>query len=362
MGDSPCKGCRERDGRIAELVATVADLDRFRREVAYRREQARNERDLRPLLGDGPAMTAVRLAIRQAASANSTILIHGETGTGKELVARAIHQLSSRRDQPFVAVSCAALAPGLVASELFGHEVGAFTGATRCRVGRFELAHRGTIFLDEIGELASDTQVLLLRVLQERVVERVGAIESMHVDVRVVAATNRDLAAEVRQNRFREDLYFRLNVFPIRVPPLRERPEDVPGLVRHFLHHFGRSLGKPDVSVDAATLQVLSRYHWPGNVREMENLIERALLIIEGDKLQVDAGWLAPMATNTGPASQLADIERRSIINALVNSQGRVYGARGAAASLGVKPTTLYAKMRKHSISKHPTADAGPSQ
>src|SRR5437764_4818154 len=287
-----CPGCRERDERIVELEARVADLERLRRESAYLRDEAKAERDLRALTGESRAMKAVRLAIRQVAGTDSTVLVLGETGTGKELVARAIHQLSPRRDRLLVAVNCAALAPGVIASELFGHEPGAFTGATRRRAGRFELAHRGTLFLDEVGELPPETQVLLLRALQERVVERVGGTAPVPVDVRVIAATHRDLAAAVRAGRFRADLFFRLNVFPIPVPPLRERRDDVPDLVRHFLQRFGRRLGKPSVGVGPATLRLLSEYHWPGNVRELENIVERAVIVTAGDTLQVDPQWL----------------------------------------------------------------------
>jgi formate hydrogenlyase transcriptional activator len=357
MADFSCPGCRERDARIAELTARVADLEPFRREATYRRDEARIDRDLRPLTGDGRAMTAVRSAIRQVAPADSTVLILGETGTGKELVARAVHQLSPRRDHPFVAVSCAALALGVIASELFGHEPGAFTGATRRRVGRFELAHRGTILLDEVGELPPETQVLLLRVLQERIVERVGGGDPVPVDVRVVAATHRDLAAEAGRGRFREDLFFRLNVFPILVPALRQRREDIPDLVRHFLHHFGRRLGKPGMDVDAAAMRLLTEYQWPGNVRELENLVERALLISDGDTLRVDPGWLTSIKSVGTTDLRLAEVERRAIVDALARSHGRVYGAGGAATVLGLKPTTLYGKMRKLGIPKHPSAD-----
>src|SRR5262245_12002259 len=227
-----CPGCRERDARIAELQARVAELERFQRETTYLRDEARTERDLRFLTGESQTMKAVRLAIQQVARTDSTVLILGETGTGKELVARAIHQLNPRREHLLVTVNCAALAPGVIASELFGHEQGAFTGATRRRPGRFELAHQGTIFLDEVGELPSDMQVMLLRVLQERVIERVGGSEPLAVDVRVIAATHQDLAAAMDRGRFRADLFFRLNVFPIHVPPLRERREDIADLIR----------------------------------------------------------------------------------------------------------------------------------
>jgi formate hydrogenlyase transcriptional activator len=365
MTDPSCEGCRERDGRIARLEARLAELERLRRETAYLRDEARAEHDLRPLTGESRAMKAVRLAVRQVAPTDSTALILGETGTGKELVARAIHQLSPRRDRLLVAVNCAALAPGVVASELFGHEAGAFTGATRRRVGRFELAHQGTIFLDEVGELPPETQVMLLRVLQERVVERVGGGEPVGVDVRVVAATHRDLAGAVNAGRFRADLYFRLNVFPIRVPPLRERREDVPDLVRHFLHHFGRRMGKSVARVRPGAMELLAQYHWPGNVRELENLVERAMIVSGGDTLEIDPDWLK--AAPAGAAARearpgLAELERRAIVDALERCRGRVYGPAGAAAALGLKPTTLYGKMRKHQIPKHPNRGGAPGE
>jgi formate hydrogenlyase transcriptional activator len=352
MTDPTCPGCLARDARIAELEALVADLQRLQRETAFLRDEARAGRDLRELTGDGPAMKAVRLAIHQVARTDSTVLVLGETGTGKELVARAIHQLSPRREHLLVAVNCAALAPGVIASELFGHEPGAFTGATRRRVGRFELAHQGTIFLDEVGELPVETQVMLLRVLQERVIERVGGSEPVAVDVRVIAATHQGLPALVRAGRFRADLFFRLNVFPVPVPPLRERREDVPDLVRHFLHRLGRRLGKPAADVAPATMQLLMEYHWPGNVRELENLVERALIVSAGDALQVDPRWLQPARSDAATPSRagLAEVERRAILDALERCRGKIYGPDGAAAALGLKPTTLYGKMRKHHI------------
>ena len=360
MAPLSCEGCRERDARIAELQAQVAELERLQRERAYLREESRTERDLRLLTGESSAMKAVRLAIQQVARTDSTVLILGETGTGKELVARAIHQLSPRRDHLLVAVNCAALAPGVVASELFGHEQGAFTGASRRRAGRFELAHQGTIFLDEVGELIPEMQVMLLRVLQERIIERVGGSGPLAVDVRVIAATHQDLAAAMNQGRFRADLYFRLNVFPIHVPPLRERREDIPDLVHHFLHQFGRRLNKPVERVSPAALKSLQEYHWPGNVRELENLSERAMIVSSGDTLHLDPHWLQPVsAANTDrQPTRLADIERQAILDALARCHGRIYGAGGAAALLGLKPTTLYGKMRKHRISKQLLPDA----
>jgi formate hydrogenlyase transcriptional activator len=359
MDSFSCEGCRDRQARIAELEARIVELERFQRETAYLRDESRTERDLRLLTGESGAMKAVRLAIQQVARTDSTVLILGETGTGKELVARAIHQLSPRRDHLLVAVNCAALAPGIIASELFGHEPGAFTGASRRRYGRFEIANRGTIFLDEVGELTSEMQVLLLRVLQERLIERVGGNGPVSVDVRVVAATHQDLAAAMSAGRFRSDLYFRLNVFPIRVPPLRERREDIPDLVRHFLHHFGRRMNKHMEGICSDSLKLLMAHHWPGNVRELENLIERAMIVSTGDTLVIDPGWLEPgrSAEAQRSPSTLVEMERRAILDALERCRGRIYGAGGAAAALGLKPTTLYGKMRKHRIPKHPLPD-----
>jgi formate hydrogenlyase transcriptional activator len=355
-----CEGCRDREARIAELQARVAELERFQRETAYLRDESRIERDLRPLTGDSAAMKAVRLAIQQVAQTDSTVLILGETGTGKELVARAIHQLSPRRDHLLATVNCAALAPGILASELFGHEQGAFTGASRRRFGRFELANGGTIFLDEVGELTPEMQVMLLRVLQERIIERVGGSGPIAVDVRLVAATHQDLAAAMREGWFRADLYFRLNVFPIHVPPLRQRREDIPDLVHHFLHHFNRRMNKRIDGISPAALKSLTEYHWPGNVRELENLIERAMIVSPGNALLIDPHWLEPARTGGAdrePPSSLAEMERQAILDALQRCQGRIYGVGGAAAALGVKPTTLYGKMRKHHISKPTLAD-----
>ncbi len=297
-------------------------------------------------------MRAVRAAIQKVAATDSTVLILGETGTGKELVARAIHQLSPRRERLLAAVNCAALAPGVIASELFGHEQGAFTGALRRRVGRFELAHQGTIFLDEVGELPPEMQVMLLRVLQERAIERVGGAGPVAVDVRVIAATHRDLTAAMSQGRFRADLFFRLNVFPIHVPPLRERRDDIPDLVRHFLHHFSRRMGKHVSQVRPAALTLLAEYDWPGNVRELENIVERAMIVAASDTLEVDPSWLKSATTAAACEGRpgLAEVERRAIVDALARCRGKVYGAGGAAAVLGLKPTTLYGKMRKHKI------------
>ncbi len=324
---------------------------RLSSEVVYLTGEIKAERGLRSLSGESAAMKAVRRAITQVAAQDSTVLIHGETGTGKELVARAIHQVSPRHDRLLVTVNCAALAPSLVASELFGHEAGAFTGATRRRIGRFELADQGTLFLDEIAELAPEFQVMLLRVLQEKTIERVGGNTPINVDVRLIAATHRDLAKEVAAGRFRADLFYRLNVFPIRVPALSERREDIPDLVRHFLSHFNRRMNKHVESVSPHALEWLTRYDWPGNVRELENLIERALIVAEGSVLDIDPSWLSPLPTaETRASGSLRDQEKQTILNALDRCGGKIYGADGAAARLGLKPTTLYGKMKKLGI------------
>lgn len=269
------------------------------------------------------------------------------------MVARSLHEQSPRRGRAFVPVSCVALAPGLITSELFGHEAGAFTGAGKRRVGRFEQAHGGTLFLDEIGEMSPDAQAMLLRVLQERVIERVGG-DAVPVDVRVVAATNRDLLAEVTAGRFRADLYYRLGVFPITVPSLRERRHDIPELVAHFVRLFAARHGRAVSRVHPAALRALATHDWPGNVRELQNLIERAVIVSEGENLAFDPGWLVG-ASAAETAKTWAAQERQRILDALRATGGRVYGPGGAAHRLGLNPTTLYGKMRKHGISKSGT-------
>jgi formate hydrogenlyase transcriptional activator len=335
--------------RLAELQA------RLDREVPYLREEIKHERDLRTLTGSSPAMKGVRTAIQQVSRTDSTVLITGETGTGKELVARAIHQLSPRRQHLLVTVNCAALNANIIASELFGHEQGAFTGANKRRLGRFELANGGTIFLDEIAEIPAETQVMLLRVLQERLIERVGGNEAIGVDVRIIAATHQDLAEAVRQGTFRADLFYRLNVFPIPVPPLRERKADIADLIQHFIHQFNRRLNKQIERANDATLQRLVEYPWPGNVRELENLIERAVIVSAGNVLSVEPTWLqAPAISEPANSSgSLRDVERQTIVSALERCRGKIYGPSGAAALLGLKPTTLYGKLRKYGIAKN---------
>ncbi len=305
------------------------------------------------LVGDSPALAAVRRLVGRVAPTAATVLVLGETGTGKELVARSVHAQSPRRGRAFVPVHCAGLTPGLMTSELFGHEAGAFTGAVGRRVGRFERAGGGTLFLDEVGELPADAQALLLRALQERVVERVGGGEPIPVDVRVVAATHRDLAAEVAAGRFRADLFYRLHVFPVTVPPLRDRRDDVPLLARHFLARFAAEYARPARTARPDTLAALRAYDWPGNVRELANVVERAVVVGEGGELDVDPAWLpatlpaAPETSRTWAAQ-----EKQRLLDALAAAGGRVYGPGGAAHRLGLKPTTLYGKMRKHGIGR----------
>lgn len=339
--------------------ARLNEMKRFAAENDYLRATAKTERDLRFLTGESQAMKAVRRAIHQVAATDSTVLIVGETGTGKELAARAIHQQSARREHLLVTINCAAFAPGVMASELFGHEAGAFTGAARKRLGRFEIAGRGTAFLDEIGELPLETQVMLLRVLQERKIERVGGSEPIPVDVRVIAATHRNLEAAVGAQRFRADLFYRLNVFPIVMPPLRERRSDIPDLVKHFIQHFGRRMHRPALRVRDATLLLLQEYAWPGNVRELENIVERAMIVSAGDELEVDPRWLKPVehASDSQQSSgEFADAQRQAIGDALKRCHGKIYGPHGAAAALGLKPSTLYGKMRRLGLERrdHP--------
>jgi formate hydrogenlyase transcriptional activator len=287
------------------------------------------------------------------APADTTVLIQGETGTGKELIARAIHNLSTRKERTFVKLNCAAIPGGLLESELFGHEKGAFTGAIAQKVGRFELADGGTLFLDEIGEIPLDLQPKLLRVLQEQEFERLGGTRTLRVNVRLVAATNRDLAKMVAERQFRSDLYYRLNVFPLTMPPLRQRPEDIPLLVRYFVQQHARRLNRAIESIPAEAMTALTRYSWPGNVRELENFIERSVLLSPGSVLRVAVEDLkAPADSPDSPATTLAEAEREYILAALVQSNWVIGGPAGAAARLGMKRTTLISRMHKLGITR----------
>jgi transcriptional regulator with GAF, ATPase, and Fis domain len=313
------------------------------------------------IVGTSPALQAVLSRISKVAPSDSTVLITGETGTGKELVARAIHKRSQRSGRAFVSVNCAAIPRDLITSELFGHEKGAFTGAMQRRLGRFEMADGGTIFLDEVGELSPDTQVALLRVLQEREFERVGGGQLIHVNVRVIAATNRDLKAAVANGTFRHDLFYRLNVFPVEVPPLRERKDDILMLVEYFAQRYATRAGKHIRLIDKKTLELLQSYAWPGNIRELQNVIERSVILSSGEVLSVDEMWL-PKETAV-PASRVeaqpavrGEVEPRSereiIEAALAETRGRVSGSSGAAARLGVPPSTLDHRIKALKIDK----------
>lgn len=306
-----------------------------------------------------PALKAVLSNIFKVAPTDSTVLISGETGTGKELVARAIHKSSRRKNYPFVTVNCAAIPSSLIASDLFGHEKGAFTGALQRRRGRFELAEGGTIFLDEVGELLPDTQTALLRVLQEREFERVGSSQPIKVDVRVIAATNRDLPADVAAGIFRNDLYYRLNVLPIEVPPLRERKADIQPLVRYFAERYARKSGKKVPEIDKKSMDLLLNYGWPGNVRELQNLIERACIIHDSTAVFIQPSWLSGSSTQSTASSQSNGFkksahEQKALIRAaLRETGGRVSGPRGAADRLGIPRTTLESKIKTFRINKH---------
>ena len=311
------------------------------------------------VVGTSPALQAVVARIAKVAPTDSTVLITGETGTGKELFARAIHKRSRRSERAFVSVNCGALAPSLISSELFGHEKGAFTGATQRRPGRFEMADGGTIFLDEVGELPTDTQVALLRVLQEREFERVGGTQSIQVDVRVIAATNRDLKTATTNGTFRPDLFYRLNVFPIEVPALRERRDDIRILVEYFVKRYASRAGKIIRSIDKKALELLQSYDWPGNIRELQNVVERSVILTSGDTLAVDESWISREPAQPSLRAQASrphtddEREERLIIEAaLRESKGRVAGPMGAAAKLGIPPSTLDYKIKTLKIRK----------
>jgi transcriptional regulator with GAF, ATPase, and Fis domain len=316
------------------------------------------------IVGTSEALRSVLSSVRRVAPTDATVLVSGETGTGKELVARAIHRQSRRASRPFVSVNCAAIPAALVASELFGHEKGAFTGALQRRIGRFELAEGGTIFLDEIGEVPPETQIALLRVLQEREFERVGGNRPIRADIRVIAASNRDLETAVAQGSFRADLYYRLNVFPVHLPPLRERREDIPLLAEHFVRLYARKIGKSIREVRKSSLDLLRFHEWPGNVRELQNVIERAIIVSDSEALAIDGRWLKPRGAVASPASKpeptLAGAEKTAIEDALHATKGRVAGPFGAAMRLGVPSSTLESKIRSLQIDK--TRFRPPSQ
>jgi len=346
------------DGHIVRWFATATDIegrkqaeDRVRNEAVALREDIVHASMFEEIVGSSEPMREIQAQISRVAPTDSTVLIQGETGTGKELIARAIHNRSKRANRAFIRVNCAAIPPSLIASELFGHEKGAFTGALERRLGRFESADGGTIFLDEVGELPQETQISLLRVLQEREFERVGGNRSIHIDVRVLAATNRDLNAAVDEGSFRQDLFYRLNVFPIHVPPLRDRTDDIPLLVGYLVDRYAKKAGKRIRSVSKQTLQLFQSYSWPGNVRELQNVIERAMIVCDSETLRVDASWFtrtAPISKANRPFSaDLATREKAMIENALRETKGFVSGPGGAAAKLGLPRQTLESKIRR---------------
>jgi formate hydrogenlyase transcriptional activator len=309
------------------------------------------------IVGESDALRYVLHRVGQVAHTDATVLLCGETGTGKEVIARALHNRSARRDRPFVIVNCAALPGTLIESELFGRERGAFTGAHTSQAGRFELAHRGTVFLDEIGELPLELQPRLLRVVQEGQLERLGSPRTVDVNVRVIAATNRDLAEEVRRGQFRRDLFYRLNVFPITLPSLRERRADIPLLVRHFVERFGVQLGKRIDTVPADVMRAFETFDWPGNIRELENVVQRAIILSTGATLSLDDAWLPsverrPMPADVERMPMLVDVEREHISNVLASSRGRIEGVGGAAQTLGMKPSTLRSRMARLGIAR----------
>jgi formate hydrogenlyase transcriptional activator len=355
----------DEQGRILRWYATGTDIeDRKRAEERIRNENLalREEIDRssmhEEIVGSSQALSAVISQVGKVAPTDSTVLIFGETGTGKELIARAIHNRSKRSTRAFIRVNCGSIPSSLIASELFGHEKGSFTGALQRRMGRFESADGGTIFLDEVAELPIDTQVTLLRVLQEREFERVGGSQTISVDVRILAATNRDLNVAVKEGSFREDLFYRLNVFPIRMPALRERTDDIQILAEYLIDRYAKRLGKRITKISKKTLDVLQTYHWPGNIRELQNVIERAVILSDGETFVVDETWLAPVSPKSAvPAvpmfAKLVEQEKDLIENALRDARGRVSGPTGAAAKLGIPRQTLESKIRKLGIDRY---------
>jgi formate hydrogenlyase transcriptional activator len=355
---------RDEQGRLVRWYATGTDIDDRRRaedrtknENIALREDVDHSSMFEEIVGSSPSLRKVLKAVDKVAATDSTVLILGETGTGKELIARAIHKRSKRSTRAFIRVNCAAIPQALIASELFGHEKGAFTGAVERRVGRFETADGGTLFLDEIGDLPPETQIALLRVLQEREFERVGSVNPIPVDVRVLAATNKDLGAAVADGTFRQDLFYRLNVFPVCIPPLRERTEDIRLLVEYLIERYARKAGKKITNVDRSTLELFEDYDWPGNIRELQNVIERAVILCETATLSVDETWFRRDSKSGGDqvlplTTALTENERDIIEKALAESAGQVGGATGAAARLGIPRQTLDSKIKMLGINK----------
>ena len=362
------KPLRNEQGQIIRWYATGTDIEdrkqdeeRMRNENLALREEIDHASMFEEIVGSSQPLHTVLRQVAKVAPMDSTVLILGETGVGKELIARAIHKRSNRATRAFIRVNCAAIPPSLIASELFGHEKGAFTGATQRRLGRFESANGGTIFLDEIGDLPAETQIALLRVLQEREVERVGSSQPISVDVRVVAATNSDLRAAVAAGIFREDLFYRLNVFPIQVPSLRERVDDIPLLVEYLIERYAKKAGKKFKTITKRTLDLFRAYDWPGNIRELQNVVERAVILSDGETFSVDETWLKRESSQESRRPSMLDRglsrdserERALIEAALAESAGQISGASGAASKLGVPRQTLESKIRRLGIDKH---------
>jgi transcriptional regulator with GAF, ATPase, and Fis domain len=338
---------------ITEKVLMEQEKARLEAQNVYLQEEIKGTHNFEELIGSSSTLKKVLKNVERVAPIDSTVLITGETGTGKELIARAIHSLSSRKDKPLVKVNCAAIPAGLIESELFGHEKGAFTGALTKKMGRFEVADKGTIFLDEIGELPLDLQSKLLRVLQEGEFERVGGTQTFKINVRVIAATNRDLDQLSKTGHYRPDLYYRLNVFPIHLPALREREDDIPLLVQYFVRKFAANFGKKIDRIPERMMMPLQRYQWPGNIRELEHVIERAVILSEGSELE-PIEWLVSSngkAAATKPLT-LEEMERQHIVDILERTNWRVSGEKGAAKILGLNPTTLEARMKKLGITR----------
>jgi transcriptional regulator with GAF, ATPase, and Fis domain len=347
------------EAALAKAFKEIQTLkDQLHNENVALREEIDKASMFEEIIGTSPVLQTVLARLTKVAPTDSSVLVTGETGTGKELVARAIHRCSHRSSRAFVSVNCAAIPRDLIASELFGHEKGAFTGATQRRVGRFELAEGGTIFLDEIGELPAETQIALLRVLQEHEFERIGGTHTIRTDVRVIAATNRDLQAAIAAGTFRSDLFYRLNVFPIEIPPLRERREDIRLLVEYFIDRYARKAGKSITRVNKKSLDLLQSYPWPGNIRELQNVIERSVIVCETENFSIDESWLSrqPLATEANSqlefSQTLAAQEKEIIEAALRESGGRVFGPSGAAARLRMPRSTLESKIRSLKIDK----------
>ncbi len=339
----------------AKLKSKIEEIENLRSQLQaeniYLRKEIKNKRDFEHIIGESEPLTHALYRVEQVASLDTTVLLEGETGTGKELFARAIHNLSNRRDKPFIRVNCATLPASLIESELFGHEMGAFTGAIKHQIGRFELAHKGTIFLDEIGELPIELQPKLLRVLQEGEFEKVGNPRTIKIDARIIAATNRNLEEDIQKNLFRKDLYYRLKVYPITIAPLRDRISDIPLLAQDFVKRFNLKLGKCITKIPAKTIKQLQSYSWPGNIRELENVIERAIIISPGTKLVVEQ-LKQPDFDEKDEMLPLNEYERQYIIKVLERTYWRVEGPDGAARILDMHPETLRSRMRKLEIQR----------